>query len=114
MSNIKETISATSQKAMINPDIRGSKHTNTISIRAFTMANMLNIAHHHSCLTRFTIMNADSMHNDMANTLYSNARSIPNLHFSPSPINGLVAIHNELILELDNHVLRKNYPEWLC
>ena len=59
-------------------------------------------------LAWFAIMNANAMYDNMANTLYCNARPICYLHFSTSSINGLVAIHDKLILEPNNHIFGKN------
>lgn len=65
-------------------------------------------------LAWFAIMNANAMYDNMANTLYCNARPICNLHFSTSSINGLVAIHDKLIIEPNNHIFGKNDPKGLC
>ncbi|KAF7840604.1 Folate-biopterin transporter 1, chloroplastic [Senna tora] len=59
-------------------------------------------------------MNANPMNNNMANTLYGNARSITNLHFGSSSINGLIAIHYKLILQSNKHIFLKYYPQRLC
>ncbi|WVY92896.1 hypothetical protein V8G54_032588 [Vigna mungo] len=114
MNNINETIGATSQKAMVNPHIGGGKYADGISIRAFTIPNMLRTAPNHATITRLTIMNANSMYDYMANTLYRNASPVCNLHFSSSPINAFVAIHHELILQRDDHVLGESYPKGFC
>lgn len=108
--DINEAISAMCQKAMVNPNMRRSKDTNGITVAPSALPDMGGSAPNHAGLARLTIMNTYSMDNNMTYTLHSDAWSICNLYFSPSTVYGLKTIHNELILERDDHVLGKNDP----
>jgi len=114
MDHIDEAIGASSQEAMVDPNIGRSKYINGVSIRATTMADVVGRISHHASLPWLAIMNANPMNNNMANVLYRNARPIGDLHFGSSPIYGLEAVNHQLILQSDNHVPGENDPQWLC
>lgn len=56
-------------------------------------------------------MHMQPMHNHVRNELNGNARTIGNVHVSPTSIYGLEAVHDQLLLELDHHVALEDDPE---
>ena len=50
------------------------------------------------------------VYNDIAYKLESNAPTTHNVHISPSPIESLVAIKDELLRQLNEHVSGKHNP----
>ena len=58
-------------------------------------------------------MNIDSMNDDVANILKSEASTISDVNVMATAINGLVAIHDELLTEFDGHVRGEGNPKGL-
>lgn len=111
--DVNEAILTTGEKAVVNPNIRRCKHRNGISIRASTLSNMRWTAPDAARFPDRTVMNADPMNNYMAYPLHRYAWPVRNLHFNPSTVNGLEAVHDKLVLQFDNHVLGENDPKRL-
>ena len=113
MNNIDKAIGAASEKAMVNPNMRRCEYTDRIAIRAEAMTNVHCSTPNKARLPRLTVMNTNPMYNNMAHTLYSDARPVSNLHLRSPPINSLETIHNQLIFQRNHHVLSKNDPKRL-
>lgn len=58
------------------------------------------------------MMDMHIVDDDIAYVLQSNASSARNVNISSSPINSLVAIKDELLIKLDEHVAREHNPQW--
>lgn len=52
------------------------------------------------------------MNDNIGNILNCDTCTISNVHICSSPINGFKAIHDELLLQLYNHVPLEDNPEW--
>ena len=59
---------------------------------------------------RFTVMNTDSMNDDVANILKCEASTVSDVNVMATAIDGLVAIHDEFLTELDGHVRGEDDP----
>lgn len=53
------------------------------------------------------------MDDDVGYELNGDARSICNVDIDPTPINGLEAVHYELLLQCDHHVTLEHNPQRL-
>ena len=51
---------------------------------------------------------------DMVHLLYPDAWPIGDRHLGPPPVDGLEAVHEELALKSNDHVLLEDYPQRLC
>nr|GMC97344.1 hypothetical protein CFOL_v3_00803 [Ipomoea batatas] len=60
-----------------------------------------------------TIMDMNPMNNNISRVVNRNARPARNVHAGPSPVNSLVRVHHQLLLQLDNHVPLESYPKRL-
>lgn len=58
-------------------------------------------------------MDMQTMNYNVCNKLDCNAGSISNVNIGSAAINGLEAIHDELLLQLDHHVTLEDNPERL-
>ncbi|RDX74976.1 hypothetical protein CR513_45203, partial [Mucuna pruriens] len=56
-------------------------------------------------------MNVQAMDDDIGNKLDCDACPISNVHIHSSCINGLEAVHDQLLLQLNNHVPLEHNPE---
>nr|GMD67845.1 hypothetical protein CR513_45203 [Ipomoea batatas] len=61
----------------------------------------------------FAVMNVQSMDDDIGNELDCDARPISNVDVGSTGINGLEAVHDELLLQLYNHVTLEHNPQGL-
>ncbi|ERN09135.1 hypothetical protein AMTR_s00014p00175360 [Amborella trichopoda] len=68
-------------------------------------------ATHEPLGARFTVMQPKAKDDHMANTLDGDAGTICNVDACSTPINGLITVHDELILKCDDHVMTKYYPQ---
>lgn len=100
MDYINEAVSATCEKAMVDPNIRRWKDGNGISIGAPTMSNMCRTVPNKASFPRLTIMNTNPMYNNVANTLHRDAWFVCNLYFSTSTVYGLETIITSSFLGL--------------
>ena len=96
MVDINEPIKGPRKSAVINPHIGGGEHCDSIPVGVPAGA----------------VMDAEPVDYNMAHLLDRDARPIGNLNLGPPPINRLVAVQLELVLERDHHVTTENYPEW--
>jgi hypothetical protein len=108
---VYKSISASRQVTMIYPDVPGIENADAITVSNASMANMLGRASNHGRPSGLAVMNENAMNDDVTNTLDSNAGPVCNVDLSSSAINGLEAVHDEFLLELDRHVTNEDDPK---
>jgi len=60
-----------------------------------------------------TMMDVNVVYDDIAYILQSNAASSDDVHISTASIDGLVAVENQLLGQLNHHVAGEDDPQWL-
>lgn len=108
---IDETVMTSGHGNMVNPNIGGTEDGNAVAIAHCPQTHMVDSVSDHPTSTHDDVMNTKAMDDDILDVLKSNASPICNLNIGPSSIDGLVAGHNELLIEPNGHVGRKGYPE---
>ena len=68
-------------------------------------------ASHHGIASGLAIMDVQTVNDNISDKLDSDASSISNVDISPTAINGLEAVHDQLLLQLDNHVPLEHNPQ---
>lgn len=111
MNDVNEPVGGACKVAMINPNVGGTKDGNGVAVGAATAAGMRGSIPHRAGIPGLTIVHTNSMYDYIGHPLNRNARPISNLHFRPSPINGLIAIHHKLILQRNHHIPSKRNPQ---
>ncbi|GAV57265.1 hypothetical protein CFOL_v3_00803, partial [Cephalotus follicularis] len=68
-------------------------------------------ASYHGIPSGLAIMNVETMNNHICHELDGDACTVSNMDIRPTTINGLKAVHNELLLQLYDHVPFEDNPE---
>lgn len=99
---------------VIQPDIWATKDADCASIRPQPMAIVRRRVSHHGRPCGHEVEDSHTMDDDVGDTLDGYPRSPCNLYIKPSSVNRLVAVHDQLLRELDSCVLWEDDPERLC
>ena len=110
---IDQPICAPWQRTVIHPDWSRRNDVNPISISLTSKSIMCGWAPHICISRRFAVVDMDSMNDDVIHILYCNASSVGNMDFGSSTVNSLVAVHEQLLLQLNIHIFLENDPERL-
>lgn len=70
-------------------------------------------APHHGIASWLAVMDVQTMNDNISNILDRDASSISNVDIDPTGVNGLEAVHYELLLQFYNHVTLEHNPERL-
>ena len=109
---IDKSIVAVSHRDMIHPDVARTKDGNAISITLSPEPVMgLRISDHPTTMNR-NVVDLNSMDDDVVDELEGEASTAGNVHIDASSINGLVAGHDELLLQGDHHAAFEDDPQW--
>ena len=109
---INKSIIAISHGNMIDPDIARTKDGNAISITLSPQPIMCLGISDHSTPMNLNVVDLNSMDDDVADKLDGDASTTGNVDLNASSINGLIAGHDELLLEFDHHAAFKDNPQW--
>jgi hypothetical protein len=110
---VEEAIMASGKRDVVHPDVSRSKQRDTITISHSSEAIMIRGAANHGIPGRYAVMDMDSVDDDVADELDGEASTVSNVDLVPTPVDGLVAVHDELLLQSNGHVGVEDDPEWL-
>lgn len=113
LNGVYKSVCASCQVAVIYPDVPGVEDTDAITVCDAPMTDMLGRAPDHGRTCGLAIVDENSVYNDVTNVLNCNAGAACDVDFCPTTIDGLVAVHDELLVELDRHVTVEGDPKWL-
>lgn len=108
---VDQSICATWQWTVVNPNCAWSKDGNPISITLGSKPIMCGGAPNICISRRFTVVDMNSMNDNIGHILNCNASSICYMNIGTSTINSLITVHDKLLLELNNHIFLENNPE---
>uniref|UniRef100_A0A6N2LGL1 Uncharacterized protein n=1 Tax=Salix viminalis TaxID=40686 RepID=A0A6N2LGL1_SALVM len=111
--SINETIGAARHGNVIDPNIAGSKDGNPISVAVGPDPKMLHRIPDTATAGSDDVMDPNSMNDYVLDELYCDSSTIRDVYMMPTPINRLMARHNQLFRQLNVHVLRKYDPQRL-
>ncbi len=111
--DISETVSAVSEVVVIDPDIIGSEHVDAISVCGSSVPDMLRSAAYRGRSRRNAIVNVDPVHDDVGNELDRQASTSCYVYVRASSVQGLETVHDQLLFQLDQHVLLEDDPQRL-
>ena len=110
---INKAISTVGERAVIDPDVAGSKDGHGITISHGPPAIVGRRTADHSVSSRLAVMNVEAMDDDVVDKLNSDAGTVGNVDIHTTAINGLETVHDELLLQSDDHVTLEHNPEGL-
>ncbi len=111
--DISETVSAVSEVVVIDPDILGSEDVDAISVCGSSVPDMLRSAAYRGRSRRNAIVNVDPVHDDVGNELDRQASTSCYVYVRASSVQGLETAHDQLLFQLDQHVLLEDDPQRL-
>lgn len=108
---INKSISTIRERVMVNPNVAGTKNGNGIPISHSSPAIMGGRATNHGIARGLAIMDVKAMDDHVGHKLNGNASTVGNVDVDPTPIDGLKAVHDELLLQRDHHVPLEHNPQ---
>lgn len=95
---------------MINPDVAGIEDGDSISISHGPPSVMRRRVTNHGVAGRLAVMDMEAVDDDIGDELDSDACAISNVDVDATAIDGLKAVHEELLFESDDHVPFEHDP----
>lgn len=111
---IKQAVGASGKRDVIYPHISGTKQRDTISVGDGTPAVVCRRAADHCVSARFAVVYVDPVNDYVTNILNRDARPVCDVHIVAAAVDCLVAVHDELLLEHNRHVVGEDDPKGLC
>ena len=111
--SIHKPISAIRERVMINPDMTRPKDRDRVTVSYRSPPVMRRRASHHRVPRGLTVMDMNPMHNNVGNVLDREARAVCDVDVDAAAVDGLEAVHDQLLLQGDHHVALEDDPERL-
>lgn len=110
---VDHSICALPHGDMVDPYIRRSKDGDAVAVASSPLAKMVDRVPDSAAMAGVNVMYVDAVDDDIINELKGDAGPTGNVDLVAAPINGLVAVHKQLLTEPDSHVSGKYDPQWL-
>lgn len=103
-SDIDQAIGATGEEVVIDPHITRAIDRNGVAISLPSVAEMVGAAANHRGSRLLDVVDVQAVDDDIVHVLNGDARATRDVHIGAPPVDGLEAVHDELVLQLDVHV----------
>lgn len=113
LNHVDKPIVAPRKRAVVDPHMRGREHSNGVPIGASPETHVADRAHDHPFLPGPTVPDPDPVHDHVTHALNRQARPVPDLDPRSPSVDGLEAVHDQLVLEPYHHVPREHDPQRL-
>lgn len=113
MDGINEPIFAVGQGAMVHPDVAPAEDRDAIAVRYGPPPVVLWGVAHHSVSAFLAVVYVDAVDDDVGHVLDGDAWSIGDVHACAPAIDGLERVHDQLLLQLYDHVACEYDPQRL-
>uniref|UniRef100_A0A5K1CVU7 Uncharacterized protein n=1 Tax=Nymphaea colorata TaxID=210225 RepID=A0A5K1CVU7_9MAGN len=110
---VDKPVGAIREGAVIYPDVAGPEYGDPVSIGHGPPTIVSRRAPDHGVACRLAVVDVYAVDDDVGHVLNGNARAVGDVDVCPAAVDGLVAVHDELLLEDDDHVALEHDPEWL-
>lgn len=110
LDNIDQTISTSRHGNVINPDIGRTEDGDAISVALSPKTDMVLLVHDHPSITLDNIVNMESMDDHIPYKLDHDPCTPNNTYIGSPGIYGLIARHNQLLVQPYNHAPCKIDP----
>ena len=101
---------AVGKRAVIDPNALRSIDGDGTPMACIPTAIMVDRVTNHPSWPSDNVPELDPMDDDIFDIIDCDPRAVLNDHLSPTPIDGLVAVHDELLFEPNVHALLKSDP----
>ena len=96
---------------MVDPDVTGAKDGNAIAISQRPPPIVGGGAAHHGVPCLDAVMDMDAVDDDVGDVLEGDAGAVGDVDVGAAAVDGLEAVHDELLLEGDDHVTLEHDPQ---
>ena len=96
---------------MVDPNVVRSKDGDAVTVRAAAVANVRRRAADCCRPGLLVVMDVHAVDDDVAHVLQRDAAAASDVHVRTPPVDRLVAVDNELVLEANVHVSREDDPQ---
>ena len=110
---IDQAISSFGQKAMVDPDVGGAFDVHGVTVACATERSEVGRGEDVVRAGGEDVVDVEVVDDDVGNALDGDLGSALQVDLRAAPVDGLVAGHHELALQLDGHVLPEDDPERL-
>lgn len=110
---INKAVGAVRERAVVHPHVAGAKNGDAIPISHRPPAIVGRRATDHGVPGWLAIMDVEAVDDDVGDELDSDAGAVGDVHVGAAAVDGLEAVHDELLLEGDDHVTLEHDPEGL-
>ena len=110
---IEEAIGATGERHVVDPHVPRAEQRDAVTVREAPPPEVSGRAPNKGLPGAPTIVDVDPMNDDIGDVLDGDARAARDVDVVPAAVDRLVAVHEELLRELDGHVGGEDDPEGL-
>jgi len=101
---------AIGKRAVIDPNTLRSIDGDSVPMAYIPIATMFNRVTNQPSWAGDNVPKLDPLDDNVVDIVDCDPRAVLNDHFSPTSIDGLVAVHDELLFEPNGHALLKSDP----
>lgn len=95
---------------MVNPNMARSENRDPIAVGHGPPAIMRRRAANHGVAGRFAVVDVEAMDDDIRDELDGNAGAVSYVDVGAACVDGLEAVHDQLLLQRDHHVALEHDP----
>lgn len=110
---VDEAVGAVGERAMVNPDVAGAEDGDGVAVGHGAPPVVAGRAPDHGIAGGPAVMDVQAMDDDVGDVLDGDAGAIGNVHVGATAVDGLEAVHDQLLLERDHHVALEDDPQRL-
>jgi hypothetical protein len=110
---IDESVGAVGEGAVVDPDVAGPEDGDGVSVGHGAPSVVGGGASHHGVPGGLAVVDVEAVDDDVGDELDGDAGAAGDVHVGAAAVDGLEAVHDELLPEPDDHVALEDDPERL-
>lgn len=113
LDDVDEPISTVGERVVVHPDVGRAKDADRIAIARAPQSDVGNRVPDHAPTGRDDVVEVDAVDYDVLHELDGDPRAPGDMDVDAAAVDGLVASHDQLLLQVDDHVAREDDPQRL-
>jgi len=110
---IDQAVGAVRQRAVVHPNVAGAEDGHSIAVGNGAPPVVAGRAAHHGVPCGLAVVDVEPVDDDVGDILDGDAGAVGDVHVGAASVDGLEAVHDELLLERDHHIPLEDDPERL-
>ena len=111
--DVDEAVLAVGEGEVVEPDVGGAEDADAVAVGLGAEAEVLRRVADHPALALQDVVDVDVVDDHVVGVLHRHLHAIGDPHMRSPPVDCLVAIDHHPLLEVDDHLLGKDDPQWL-